>query len=167
MSLFGSAKALNEALFHLVTLGVSAWLALDGRISVGDILTFSVLFLNVMAPLSELHRILDEGHEAGLRVADLTSLLAQPEDRSYDASDSKPPRIEQGRPAIQVAHLSLAYRGADGHLRRALDDVSLTIRHGETIGLAGPSGSGKSTFVKVLLRALHPDAGVVKVFDSH
>jgi len=39
--------------------------------------------------------------------------------------------------------------------------LSLTIRHGETIGIAGRSGSGKSTWIKVLLRLVHPQAGQI------
>ena len=43
--------------------------------------------------------------------------------------------------------------------QRALDGVSLTIRHGETIGVAGRSGGGKSTWLRVLLRLIHPSRG--------
>ena len=35
----------------------------------------------------------------------------------------------------------------------------MSIRHGETIGVAGRSGSGKSTWIKVLLRLTHPCGG--------
>src|SRR5262245_59829745 len=83
MSLFGCAKALNEGLFHVLVLATSTYLAVNGRLSFGDILTFSVLFLNVMAPLNEIHRVLDEGHEASLRVADLLTILQTPVDRSF------------------------------------------------------------------------------------
>src|SRR5439155_8213375 len=37
--------------------------------------------------------------------------------------------------------------------------VSLAIRHGQTIGVAGRSGSGKSTWLRVLMRLTHPQAG--------
>lgn len=70
MSLYGCAKALNEGFFHILLLAVATYLAIHQRISFGDVLTFSVLFLSVMTPLNDVHRVLDEGHKASLRVGD-------------------------------------------------------------------------------------------------
>jgi ATP-binding cassette subfamily B protein len=61
MSLFGCAKALNEGFFHVLVLGLAIHLAIQGQDSFGDVLTFSMLFLNIMAPLNEVHRVLDRG----------------------------------------------------------------------------------------------------------
>lgn len=58
--------------------------------------------------------------------------------------------------AVDVRNLEVAYqtkrglRGAN-RLVRAVDDVSLVINSGETVGLVGESGSGKSTFARALL----------------
>lgn len=161
MSLFGCAKALNEGLFHLIVLALAIYLAVRGEISFGDILTFSILFMNVMTPLSEVHRILDEGHESSLRVGDLLDLLAEPADRSFGTPDSPPSGLRTGQPVIRVAGLRVEYPTVDGKWRRALDGIDLSIRHGETIGIAGRSGCGKSTWLKVLLRLTHPCHGKV------
>jgi ATP-binding cassette subfamily B protein len=163
MALFGSAKALNEGLFHVIVLAVSIFLALQGRIETGDVLTFSVLFLNVMTPLSEIHRVLDEGHESSLRVGDLLELLNEPVDPSFILPHSYEPRLRPGEPAIAVRDLNVEYLTPQGKRLHALDDLSLTIYHGETIGIAGRSGCGKSTFLRVLLRLLHPNSGEVLV----
>lgn len=45
----------------------------------------------------------------------------------------------------------------------ALDDVSLTVRHGETVGLIGRNGAGKSTLLKLLSRVTAPTAGEIEL----
>jgi ATP-binding cassette subfamily B protein len=167
MALFGSAKALNEGVFHVIVLGAAAILAImhgpdsTGKIDTSTIVTFSVLFLNVMTPLAEIHRVLVEGYESSLRVGDLLEMLAEPLDPSFLLSRSCEPGLKVAEPAIVVRNLNVEYVTPQGKRVHAVDDLSLTIYHGETIGIVGRSGCGKSTFVRVLLRLLHPGSGAV------
>ena len=48
---------------------------------------------------------------------------------------------------------------------RVVDDISLTLHRGETLGLVGESGSGKSTVARMLLRLIEPTAGQI-LYDT-
>jgi ATP-binding cassette subfamily B protein len=163
MSLFGSGKALNEGCFHLVVIAFAIYLFVHGRIQYGDILTFSVLFLNVMAPLNEVHRFVDEAHESSLKVGDLVDILAMPPDRSFRPVEVREPELAAGAPVLVTERLTVDYRTADRQSKRGLNGVSMVIRHGETIGVAGRSGCGKTTWLRVLMRLTHPSDGAAWV----
>ena len=67
-------------------------------------------------------------------------------------------RVPSSREAIvELEHVSLAFD------RPILEDVSLVVRRGETVVIAGESGTGKSTTLKLILRLLRPDSGRVIV----
>lgn len=47
--------------------------------------------------------------------------------------------------------------------KKAVDDISFSIRRGEIVGFIGPNGAGKSTTIKILSGILYPDAGNVQI----
>lgn len=71
---------------------------------------------------------------------------------------SLPPTPTLGEPVITLDRVTKTYRGVT-----ALDDVSLTVREGERLGIIGGSGSGKSTLLKLLTGLIKPTSGTVTV----
>ncbi|TPJ32124.1 ABC transporter ATP-binding protein [Mesorhizobium sp. B2-8-3] len=67
-----------------------------------------------------------------------------------------PPK--QAPPVLQVEGLNKTY-ASHGRPLRAVKDVSVSLRPGETLGLVGESGSGKTTFARLLLGLVAPDGG--------
>ena len=67
---------------------------------------------------------------------------------------------------LEVEHLKQYFPIRDGFFGskplKAVDDVSFTINHGETLGLVGESGCGKTTVGRSILRLYEPTDGVVK-----
>jgi ATP-binding cassette subfamily B protein len=159
MSLFGSGKAINEGFFHLVVLAAAVFLLVQGEVRAGDILTFSVLYLSVMAPLNEVHRFVDEAHESSIRAGELLGLLALPIDHSFHVADPEEPRLVLGEPVFVADDLRVAFPADRGQKRAALDGLSLSINHGEKIGVAGRSGCGKTTCLRTILRLAHANGG--------
>ena len=70
---------------------------------------------------------------------------------------------------LAARNLRKAY-ASGGIVRRSyvqvIDDVSLDVREGESVGLVGSTGAGKSTLGMLLVRLLEPDGGTVR-FDGH
>ncbi|MGW3129488.1 ABC transporter ATP-binding protein [Streptomyces sp. NPDC001123] len=81
---------------------------------------------------------------------------------STTPTDTAPPLVE-ARNLVKEFRLPRA----DGEARtlRAVDDVSLTLRRGQTLALVGESGSGKSTTARLLLRLAEATSGQV-LFDG-
>jgi ABC-type glutathione transport system ATPase component len=67
----------------------------------------------------------------------------------------------QPSPIIEARNLVKQYGAA-----RVVDDVSLQLYRGETLGLVGESGSGKSTVARMILRLIEPTSGSVIFSDS-
>ena len=82
-------------------------------------------------------------------------------------------RIKTDQPAVlEIANLSVSFTkdgalprwlGGQAQEIRAVRDVSLTVRKGETLALVGESGSGKTTIARSVLGLVSPNAGMIKV----
>ncbi len=162
MARFDWLKTVNENLFHVAIIGFTIVLAARGSVDFGKVITFSGLFLNIMRPLREVHRILDETYDSSLQVSVLLGMLRQPVDESFGVVTLRPPKLDGSVPLLECHDLVVEYETPTGP-RRILDGVTLAINQGQTIGIAGPSGSGKSTWLRAMLRLLHPNGGEVLV----
>ena len=163
MAKFDWMKAINEGLFHVAIIGYAVLLAAHGDIPFGKVLTFSVLFINVMRPLKDVHRILDETYDSSIQVSTLLNMLNQPLDKSYGVVTLRPPKLDGSIPLLECNDLVVEYATPEGGASRVLNGLTLEIRQGQTIGVAGKSGSGKSTWLRCVLRLLHPTSGEVLV----
>ena len=64
---------------------------------------------------------------------------------------------EELHPLLELEHLEVSFGKV-----RAVDDVTLTVHEGETLGLVGESGSGKTTLARAATRLVDPDSGGVR-----
>jgi oligopeptide/dipeptide ABC transporter ATP-binding protein len=82
-----------------------------------------------------------------------------------NSEGARPANAPVNRPLLELRNLSTHYISGQGsRVVRAVDDVTLTVNAGETLGIVGESGSGKSTLALTILRVLPPAAHIV---DGH
>ena len=78
-------------------------------------------------------------------------------------------RLKEENPLLDIRHLKQYFNINVGSFQRkplkAVDDVSFSIRRGETLGLVGESGCGKTTVGRTVLHLYKPTAGEV-IFDG-
>ncbi|CAN7400393.1 dipeptide ABC transporter ATP-binding protein [Mesorhizobium sp. LjNodule214] len=82
---------------------------------------------------------------------------AQALPRATPSDVAAAPKVKS-EPVLHVEGLNKTY-ASHGHALRAVKDVSVSLRPGETLGLVGESGSGKTTFARLLLGLVPPDEG--------
>ncbi|MDH3324915.1 MAG: ABC transporter ATP-binding protein/permease [Candidatus Peregrinibacteria bacterium] len=156
MMFYDAVKYLNEAFFYILVISISIYFAVNGVITKGDILTYSILFMSILTPLRTIHRILDESHESSIKVQDLDELLSQPLDKSFKISEKN--INNESKLALEIKNLSFTYPQKS---KTILKNINLEIKKGEKIGIAGTSGCGKSTLIKIILKLIHNYSGKI------
>ena len=133
MAKYDCLKFLNEAVFTVLMIGVSAYLATQNVISTGAVLTSYLCFNQLLKPLEELHRILDELSESMVLAEDYFRLAEIPCDFSFlpvESAQSAPATPPET--AIELRQLCFAYHPD----KVILHDLDLSIPHGMFLGIA-------------------------------
>uniref|UniRef100_UPI0034DF8588 dipeptide ABC transporter ATP-binding protein n=1 Tax=Streptomyces flavofungini TaxID=68200 RepID=UPI0034DF8588 len=107
-------------------------------------------------------RTVADGHESRcVRLLEIRTEMAAARAR---ADEPAPPPADgrTGTPLIEVEHVAKTFRSG-GRTVHAVDDVSLTVRAGESVGIVGESGSGKTTLARMLVGLETPTSGDIRV----
>lgn len=137
-----------------LVVGGGGWLALQGKVSSGD-LAVAVLYLNQMLrPVEKINELASAISGATSRAARLAELLER--DSGLDRSGTHSPDRVEGR--LTLVSPGFAY--GSGPVA-ASDPIGIAA--GDLVSLEGPSGSGKSTLLALLTRLFDPQAGSIEL----
>jgi ATP-binding cassette subfamily C protein len=153
----GSRLTASSRFFRLfiqsIALGVGALLAIDGKISSGAIIASSVLLSRALQPIESIIGAWSSLAAARAATERLSHALEKVDDQRIYTS------LPQPKGELKVEEVGV--RGREG--RPILVGVSFTAEPGQILGIIGPSGSGKTTLGKILVGAMQPTIGTVRI----
>jgi subfamily B ATP-binding cassette protein HlyB/CyaB len=151
-----TATLINKLTIAL-TLFFGARLAIEGSLTVGELVAFNMLAARVNSPVLRLAQLWQDFQQVRISVERIGDILNTHPEPSAGATRGSLPAITGD---ITFEQATFRYRH-DGP--PALRDVSIAIPAGQVVGIVGPSGSGKSTFAKLVQRLHVPETGRVLV----
>ena len=133
----------------------SYWVLNDtGHLTVGELVLFSMMIQRVLWPVTRLGTVIDSFERAKASASRVFGLLEE-EPKIKDPASPIP--IGRSKGAIRFEEVKFHYDNEVPILR----GLSMEIKPGETIGIAGTTGSGKSTLIKLLLRFYDVNQGKI------
>lgn len=140
----------------LMTLGIiwfGAHLVIDNEITVGQLVAFNMIAGRVSGPILKLVQLWQDFQQAGISIERLGDILNAPAEPGFNPNRS---RLESLKGQVDFKKVRFRYR-PDGPT--ILDDINLSVKAGEVVGIVGRSGSGKSTITKLVQHLYSPDSG--------
>ena len=157
MTVAGQTATFIQKVTTVAVLWLGAYRVIDGELTIGQLIAFTMLSAQVTGPLLRLVNLWQEFQQVGISVQRLGDILNTKPEPAYNPNRTTLPQVN-GK--IVFEDVSFRYR-PDGS--EVLRKVSFTVAAGQVIGLVGRSGSGKSTIAKLIQRLYVPERGRILV----
>jgi subfamily B ATP-binding cassette protein HlyB/CyaB len=158
--LAGIGSALGQIIQKLSTLSilwVGAYLVMDGRLTVGQLIAFQMLSNRVVSPILRVVQLWQDFQQIGLSVERLGDLINTRAEPALNPNKVSLPVISG---TVRLEGVRFRYQVDGPEILRAL---SFEVTPGTTVGVVGRSGSGKSTLTKLLQRLYVPESGRILI----
>ena len=153
-------KKLAQLFLNVCILWMGANLVMDGKMSLGQLITYNTLlfyFTNPLENIINLQSKLQTAQVANSRLNEVYLVNSEFEEQKMVEDLS----MVQGDMTFKKVHYKYDY-GQD-----ILSDINLTIKHGSKIAFVGVSGSGKSTLAKMMVNFYNPSQGEIRLGDMN
>ena len=138
----------------LAVLGVGAFMAFNGDITVGEFILFNSYMSMLLWPIRQLGRILSDMGRMQVSAERVFEILDTPQEKDNPGVISHPLKGD-----IVFDKVNFNYEGG----KTVLNDLTFTAKAGQTIAILGSTGSGKSTAMHLLLRLYDLKRGMISI----
>ncbi len=158
-----TAKSLTrflEKIMVVILIWLGAHQVFRGTMTVGALIAFQMLAGRVTSPLVRLVGLVHQYQEAALSVEKLGVVMNARPEWGSDRHGARPSL----KGSIVLDRVNFRYAP---DLPNVLEDLSLVIPPGTTLGVVGPSGSGKTTLTRMLQKVYFPTSGTIRINNCY
>jgi ATP-binding cassette subfamily B multidrug efflux pump len=139
---------------NLLAIGGGSWMVVQGALTLGQLTSFMMylgLMIWPMLALAWMFNIVERGSAAYTRIRDMLAEAPVVEDGSEHVPD--------GRGELKIAIREFIYPHTT---QPVLNDVNVSLKPGQMLGICGPTGSGKSTLLSLIQRHFDVEQGDIR-----
>ncbi len=155
-AIFHPTVSFLSSIGTVIVISVGGFMALNGKVSVGDIVGF-ILYLNMFyQPITALANVIENLEQALAGAERVFEILdTEPEIKEKP----NPIELENVRGRVTFEDVTFSYNQGSPVLK----NISFDIEPGQMVAFVGPTGVGKTTIMYLLVRFFDPDSGSIKI----
>ncbi|QLE59590.1 peptidase domain-containing ABC transporter [Nostoc sp. TCL26-01] len=154
----GSLSNFLNKLSSLLLLWVGAYLVLQQKLTLGELIAFRIIAGYVTSPLLRLIQLWQNFQETALSLERLADILDTPQESELAGRNNIPMPAIEGQ--VKYENVTFAFAKSPNP---QLNNISIEIPQGAFVGVVGQSGAGKSTLTKLIPRLYELDAGRILI----
>jgi ATP-binding cassette subfamily B protein len=135
---------------------LGGWLAIQGRVRIGDIQAFIQYMNQFNQPITQAATIANVMQSTAAAAERVFEFLDEPEET---AEVEHPVRLAEVRGEVEFDHVIFGYDPD----KIIVKDFSAHVLPGQRVAIVGPTGAGKTTMVNLLMRFYDPDQGEIRI----
>jgi len=153
-----STSGFLNKLSGLLVLWVGAFLVLDKKLTLGELIAFRIIAGYVTSPLLRLTQLWQNFQETALSLERLSDIIDSPQEATEEDKGNIPMPMIEG--AVKFDNVSFRFKPT-GPMQ--LNNINLEFPAGVFVGVVGQSGSGKSTLMKLVPRLYPLESGRILI----
>lgn len=141
---------------------LGGFLAINGRVSIGNIQAFIQYVRNFNQPVSQLANIMNQFQSAVAAAERIFEMIDEEEEIDLDKEPAAHIDADNAKGHVGFEHVSFGYKKDEPVIK----DFSFDAKPGQRVAIVGHTGAGKTTIVKLLMRFYELDGGRITIDDT-